>query len=87
MAALGPCALLVCCLSPSSFGIFSAHLAPSRPCFLAAHTLFLLNITSFFSPNYCQAKILVAKNCENLLQVCIFAHRKGISTLHCCGLA
>ena len=87
MAALGPCALLVCCLPPSSFGIFSAHLAPSRPCFLAAHTLFLLNITSVFSSNCCQAKILVAKNCENLLQVCIFAHRKGISTLHSCRLA
>ena len=35
-------------------------------------------------PNYSTAHILVAKNCENLLQVCIFAHRKGMSTSHCC---
>ena len=74
MAALGPCALLVCCLSPSSFGIFSAHLAPDRSCFLAVHTLFYSTSLPFFSPNCCQAKILDAKNCENLLQVCIFAH-------------
>ena len=73
MVALGPCALLVCCLSPSSFGIFSAHLRQAV-LFLAAHTLFYSTSLPFFSPNYCQAKILDAKNCENLLQVCIFAH-------------
>jgi len=41
-------------------------------------------MSSAFRPNYSTVHILVAKNCENLLQVCIFARRKGMSTSHCC---
>jgi hypothetical protein len=56
MAALGPCALLVCCLPPSSFGIFSAHLAPSHSCFLAVHTLFYPTSLPFLAPTIVKRK-------------------------------
>jgi len=67
--------------------VFSFHLVLFSYCFTIARVFFRSVSVRLFVQTIQQFTFLVAKNCENLLQVCIFARRKGISTLHSCRLA